>query len=158
LGVGGVIGLFIMALNLAYWGMASPPGWLVWMRIPKDVGIVFLGTGYAAGFALLFQKERWGKVLGVFTPAGRMALTLYLMQSVISLCLYDGWGLGLVGNTPPSLTVLLSLVAFAAQVAFSHWWLARFRFGPVEWLWRSLTYGRFQPMRPLPTGAAGAAS
>ncbi|WP_223637588.1 DUF418 domain-containing protein [Corallococcus sp. EGB] len=153
LGVGGVIGLFIMGLNIQYRSMTNLPGWLVWMRIPKDVGVLFLGVGYAASFALLFQQERWRKVLGVFTPAGRMALTLYLMQSVVSLCLYDGWGLGLVGRTPPSLSVLMSLVAFAGQVAFSHWWLKRFRFGPVEWLWRSLTYGRVQPMRPAPAVA-----
>ncbi|MBN8465519.1 DUF418 domain-containing protein [Corallococcus exiguus] len=153
LGVGGVIGLVVLALNLTYRGVTSLPGWLVWMRIPKDVGILFLGVGFAAGFALLFQKERWRKVLGVFTPAGRMALTLYLMQSVLSIALYDGWGLGLVGRTPPSLTVVFSLLLFAGQVAFSHWWLARFRFGPVEWLWRSLTYGRAQPMRLGPTAA-----
>ncbi|RKH95599.1 DUF418 domain-containing protein [Corallococcus sp. AB038B] len=153
LGVGSVIGLVVLALNLTYRGVTSLPGWLVWMRIPKDVGILFLGVGYAAAFALLFQKERWRKALGVFTPAGRMALTLYLMQSVLSIALYDGWGLGLVGRTPPSLTVVFSLLLFAGQVAFSHWWLARFRFGPVEWLWRSLTYGRAQPMRLGPTAA-----
>ncbi|NNC17279.1 DUF418 domain-containing protein [Corallococcus exiguus] len=153
LGVGSVIGLVVLALNLTYRGVTSLPGWLVWMRIPKDVGILFLGVGFAAAFALLFQKERWRKVLGVFTPAGRMALTLYLMQSVLSIALYDGWGLGLVGRTPPSLTVVFSLLLFAGQVAFSHWWLARFRFGPVEWLWRSLTYGRAQPMRLGPTAA-----
>ncbi|NRD60768.1 DUF418 domain-containing protein [Corallococcus exiguus] len=153
LGVGSVIGLVVLALNLTYRGVTSLPGWLVWMRIPKDVGILFLGVGFAAAFALLFQKERWRKVLGVFTPAGRMALTLYLMQSVLSITLYDGWGLGLVGRTPPSLTVVFSLLLFAGQVAFSHWWLARFRFGPVEWLWRSLTYGRAQPMRLGPTAA-----
>ncbi|NNC04079.1 DUF418 domain-containing protein [Corallococcus exiguus] len=153
LGVGSVIGLVVLALNLTYRGVTSLPGWLVWMRIPKDVGILFLGVGFAAAFALLFQKERWRKVLGVFTPAGRMALTLYLMQSVLSITLYDGWGLGLVGRTPPSLTVVFSLLLFAGQVAFSHWWLARFRFGPVEWLWRSLTYGRAQTMRLGPTAA-----
>ncbi|NNB87681.1 DUF418 domain-containing protein [Corallococcus exiguus] len=153
LGVGSVIGLVVLALNLTYRGVTSLPGWLVWMRIPKDVGILFLGVGFAAAFVLLFQKERWRKVLGVFTPAGRMALTLYLMQSVLSITLYDGWGLGLVGRTPPSLTVVFSLLLFAGQVAFSHWWLARFRFGPVEWLWRSLTYGRAQTMRLGPTAA-----
>ncbi|TSC25129.1 DUF418 domain-containing protein [Corallococcus sp. Z5C101001] len=147
LGVGGVIGVIVLVLNLLYRGVSSPPGWLAWMRLPKDVGYLFMGAGYAATFALLFQKERWRKVLGVFAPAGRMALTLYLMQSLVSVCLYDGWGLGLVGRTPPSLTVLLCLGVLVAQVLFSHWWLARFRFGPVEWLWRSLTYGRVQSLR-----------
>ncbi|RKI48173.1 DUF418 domain-containing protein [Corallococcus sp. AB049A] len=156
MGVGGVIGLVVMGINLALLGATSVPGWVVWMRVVKDVGILFLGVGYAAAFALLFQKERWKKVLGVFTPAGRMALTLYLMQSVLSLCLYDGWGLGMVGRTPPSLTALLSVVLFAGQVAFSHWWLARFRFGPVEWLWRSLTYGRMQSLRGVSSPASAA--
>ncbi|RKG72348.1 DUF418 domain-containing protein [Corallococcus exercitus] len=157
LGVGSVIGLLVMVLNLVYRGVASPPGWLAWLRTPRDVGYLFMGTGYAAGFALLFQKERWRKVLGVFEPAGRMALTCYLMQSVMGLCVYDGWGLGLIAHTPPSRTVLYCAVLLAGQLAFCHWWLARFRFGPVEWLWRSLTYGRAQSMRRVSTSAAGAA-
>ncbi|RKH55220.1 DUF418 domain-containing protein [Corallococcus aberystwythensis] len=162
LAVGSAVATLSLVLNLMNrnvpgggpLGQLSPPAWMVGMRTLREVGYLFMGTGYAAAFALLFQKERWRKVLGVLTPAGRMALTLYLMQSVISIGLYDGWGLGLVGHTPPSRTVLLCLGVFAAQVAFSHWWLARFRFGPVEWLWRSLTYGRAQPMRLTPANEA----
>ncbi|NOK22579.1 DUF418 domain-containing protein [Corallococcus carmarthensis] len=158
LGVGSAIATLSLVLYLSKQGgpggQVNPPVWMVGMRTLREVGYLFMGTGYAAAFALLFQKERWRKVLGVLTPAGRMALTLYLMQSVISIGLYDGWGLGLVGHTPPSRTVLLCLGVFAGQVAFSHWWLARFRFGPVEWLWRSLTYGRAQPMRLAPANEA----
>ncbi|NNC04078.1 DUF418 domain-containing protein [Corallococcus exiguus] len=164
LGVGSAVATLSLVLYLRSrgtpggpWGQTSQPPWMVGMRTLREVGYLFMGCGYAAAFALLFQKERWRKVLGVLTPAGRMALTLYLTQSVISIALYDGWGLGLVGHTPPSRTVLLCLGVFAAQVAFSHWWLARFRFGPVEWLWRSLTYGRLQPMRLAPAGEARAA-
>ncbi|MBN9682803.1 MULTISPECIES: DUF418 domain-containing protein [unclassified Corallococcus] len=158
LGVGSAIATLSLVLYLRKQGVpgaqVTPPAWMVGMRTLREVGYLFMGCGYAAAFALLFQKARWRKVLGVLTPAGRMALTLYLMQSVISLWLYDGWGLGLVARTPPSRTVLLCLGVFAAQVAFSHWWLARFRFGPVEWLWRSLTYGRAQPMRVAPASEA----
>ncbi|MBZ4330390.1 DUF418 domain-containing protein [Corallococcus sp. AS-1-12] len=164
LGVGSAVATLSLVLYLRKQGAPGGPGaqleqpvWMVGMRTLREVGYLFMGCGYAAAFALLFQKERWRKVLGVLTPAGRMALTLYLMQSVISIWLYDGWGLGLVGRTPPSRTVLMCLGVFAAQVAFSHWWLARFRFGPVEWLWRSLTYGRIQPMRLVPASAARAA-
>ncbi|NRD46283.1 DUF418 domain-containing protein [Corallococcus exiguus] len=164
LGVGSAVATLSLVLYLRSrgtpggpWGQTSQPPWMVGMRTLREVGYLFMGCGYAAAFALLFQKERWRKVLGVLTPAGRMALTLYLTQSVISIALYDGWGLGLVGHTPPSRTVLMCLGVFAAQVAFSHWWLARFRFGPVEWLWRSLTYGRLQPMRLAPAGEARAA-
>ncbi|NPC71722.1 DUF418 domain-containing protein [Corallococcus exiguus] len=164
LGVGSAVATVSLVLYLRSrgapggpWGQTSQPPWMVGMRTLREVGYLFMGCGYAAAFALLFQKERWRKVLGVLTPAGRMALTLYLTQSVISIALYDGWGLGLVGHTPPSRTVLMCLGVFAAQVAFSHWWLARFRFGPVEWLWRSLTYGRLQPMRLASAGEARAA-
>ncbi|WP_434299214.1 DUF418 domain-containing protein [Corallococcus exiguus] len=164
LGVGSAVATLSLVLYLRSrgtpggpWGQTSQPPWMVGMRTLREVGYLFMGCGYAAAFALLFQKERWRKVLGVLTPAGRMALTLYLTQSVISIALYDGWGLGLVGHTPPSRTVLMCLGVFAAQVAFSHWWLARFRFGPVEWLWRSLTYGRLQPMRLASAGEARAA-
>jgi len=83
----------------------------------------------------------------VLAPVGRMALTHYLLQTVVSLCIYDGWGLGLIGRMPPSRCVALTLILFALQVPLSQWWLSRFRFGPAEWLWRSLTYGRRQRMR-----------
>ena len=152
LAVGGALGGVGLAVTLYHRGMpgwppASPPPWMVALRLLRDVGFLVMGVGYAAAFALLFQKERWRKLLGVFAPAGRMALSLYLMQTVVSLWLYDGWGLGLVGRLPPSRCLLLTLGVFAVQMGLSHLWLARFRFGPVEWLWRSLTYGRAQPMR-----------
>ena len=66
----------------------------------------------------------------VLAPVGRMALTNYLLESVVSTWLYNGWGLGLVGRLPPSRSLALSLTIFALQVGFSHVWLSRFRFGP----------------------------
>jgi uncharacterized protein len=74
-----------------------------------------------------------------------MALTNYLAQTVICISIY--YGGGLVGQAGPLFGLILALVIFPAQMAFSAWWLARFRYGPMEWLWRSLTYGRAQPMR-----------
>jgi uncharacterized protein len=76
-----------------------------------------------------------------------MALTNYLCQSVLSLLMYYGFGLGLMGQVGPAASIALTLAVFAVQVAFSHAWLARFRFGPAEWVWRSLTYGKAQPFR-----------
>jgi uncharacterized protein len=78
--------------------------------------------------------------------AGRMALTNYLLQIALLDVLFSGYGLGL-GRVRPTVGLTLAIVCFAAEVAISTWWLARFRFGPAEWLWRSLTYGRRQPMR-----------
>ena len=91
--------------------------------------------------------ETWQRRLLVLAPVGRMALTNYLSQTVISLFIYYGFGLGMMGKLSPAGTIGLTLAIFCAQVAFSHWWLARFRFGPAEWVWRSLTYGKAQPMR-----------
>jgi uncharacterized protein len=76
-----------------------------------------------------------------------MALTNYLMHSVVMTWLYNGYGLGLYGKVGPALAALLGAALFALQIPLSGWWLSRHRFGPVEWLWRTLTYGEIQPMR-----------
>ena len=76
----------------------------------------------------------------VLAPVGRMALTNYLLQSVVGTLVFYGYGAGYWGMAR-SWQVVLVTVVFALQVAFSHWWLARYRFGPMEWLWRWLTYG-----------------
>ncbi|MCY1043581.1 DUF418 domain-containing protein [Corallococcus sp. bb12-1] len=157
LGVGISVATLALVLNLRNRGTpmpVSPRAWMVGMRTLREVGYLFMGLGYAAAFALLFQKERGKKVLGVLAPAGRMALSLYLMQSLVSVWLYDGWGLGFVGHLPMSRSVLLSLGVFSVQVVLAHLWLSRFRFGPAEWVWRSLTYGRAQPMRLAPANPA----
>lgn len=105
-----------------------------------------LALGYAAGFALLWANGRRG-LLAWSVPAGRMALTNYLMQSLLMSIIFYGWGLGQIGKYGLVFVYPFSLALFAAQVLYSRWWLARFRFGPVEWLWRSATYGSAQPMR-----------
>ena len=110
------------------------------------LGTPTLALGYAAGFALLWDKRRRGLIEWA-APAGRMALTNYLMQTLIQSAIFYGWGLGLIGTLGLAFVFPLTAAIFAGQVIASRWWLARFRFGPVEWLWRSLTYGRRQPMR-----------
>lgn len=111
-------------------------------------GPVALGVAYATAFALLFLRPAWRRRLEVLAPVGRMALTNYLGQAVVCVPVFYGFGLG-VG---PQLGIPGRLATFAllfgAQIVFSHWWLTRFRFGPAEWVWRSLTYLRLQPMRP----------
>lgn len=85
--------------------------------------------------------------LNLLAPAGRMALTNYLLQSLVMTTVFFGYGLGYFDQLPRAWQPLLVLAFFAAQVALSHWWLARFRFGPAEWLWRAATYGSLPPMR-----------
>ena len=110
------------------------------------LGTPTLALGYAAGFALLWAKGQRG-LLEWAAPAGRMALTNYLMQTILQSAIFYGWGLGMIGKLGLVFVFPLSIALFALQVVYSRWWLARFRFGPVEWMWRSLTYGQRQPMR-----------
>ena len=88
-----------------------------------------------------------GRVLGWLAPAGRMALTNYLLQSVVAAIAFHGYGFALWGQLGRAAQVALVFAVFAAQVVLSALWLSRFRFGPVEWLWRWLTYGTRPPMR-----------
>jgi uncharacterized protein len=105
-----------------------------------------LALGYVAGFTLLWSHGRRG-LLAWAAPAGQMALTNYLMQTILQSIVFYGWGFGLIATMGLAAVLPIALALFALQVTYSRWWLARFRFGPVEWLWRSLTYGEAQPMR-----------
>ena len=75
-----------------------------------------------------------------------MALTTYLMQSLICTFIFYGYGLGYWGMERAWQLVFV-VVVFALQLAFSHWWLARYRFGPAEWFWRAFTYRQTPRMR-----------
>lgn len=104
-----------------------------------------LALAYAATFLLL--ASRGGALPRVLAPAGRMALTHYLLQSLVGTWLFYGHGLGLWGEVGRAGQVLGVLVFFALQVAASHWWLRRYRQGPVEWAWRAFTHGHWPPLR-----------
>lgn len=123
------------------------------LRFPAELfyclGTPTLAVGYAASFALLWRRGH-RRALAWTAPAGRMALTNYIGQTIVQSVIFYGWGLGLMGSFGLVFVLPLSLVVFAAQVAFSRWWLTRYRFGPLEWLWRSGTYGALQPMRRAP--------
>ncbi|WP_095958668.1 DUF418 domain-containing protein [Corallococcus macrosporus] len=126
----------------------SLPVWFPLVLSPlRSLGQLALAAVYLAGITLLFQRAAWQRVLGLLAPAGRMALTNYLSQTVISLLIFYAYGLGQAIKRGPFACVVICVGVFSVQVLWSHLWLARFRFGPVEWLWRSLTYGKAQPMR-----------
>jgi len=107
---------------------------------------VALSFAYAAGLLAWPGAGKPGVWTAPVAAAGRMALSNYLMQSLICVFLFYGYGLGLFGRVATAPAAGLSLAIYAAQLAFSTWWLNRFRFGPFEWVWRSLTYGYRQPM------------
>ena len=96
-----------------------------------------LALGYAAALLRALERPRWQRALRPLAAAGRLSLTNYLMQSMIGVLL-----LSRLGEVPPPLGVALSCAIYALQVAASVAWLARFRFGPAEWAWRALSYGR----------------
>ncbi|MCJ7421354.1 DUF418 domain-containing protein [Sphingomicrobium astaxanthinifaciens] len=148
LAVGLPVSLLKAAMVLEMWTPAS--GGLTLFAATYSLSVPLLALAYAALAALAYAAGREGW-LGLFAPMGRMALTNYLVQSVLQAFIFFGFGLGLVNRFALLWHVPLTLAIFAAQVVFSRWWLARHRFGPAEWLWRSLTYGKAQPMR-LATG------
>lgn len=110
---------------------------------------------YASLLLLLWQTRLGGRVLRPLAATGRMALTTYLTQSVVCTLLFYGYGFRLVGRVGYSGMLGITLALFGVQMALSTWWLRRFRFGPVEWLWRTLTYGAAPAMR-IDSSAAGA--
>jgi uncharacterized protein len=76
-----------------------------------------------------------------------MGLTTYLMQSVFGLLVYFGFGLGMMGKIGVTGSIGLGVAFFAVQILFANWWMAHYRYGMVEWLWRSLTCFEMQPLR-----------
>ncbi len=120
----------------------------------KQLGDLPACLGYVSMIVLmLHSKGPWSNVK-VLAPVGRMALTNYLTQSTICCLYFYGYGLGHWGM-PRAQQVLFVAVVYSLQVVFSTWWLARFRFGPMEWLWRGFTYREMPQLRiHAPAGAA----
>ena len=116
-------------------------------RMLQHGATLLLGLGYMAGFVRLFAQPRARRALQPLAPVGRMALSNYLAQTVVAVAVFYGVGLGLGPRFGMVGVAVAWVLLFAAQVAASRWWLARCRFGPAEWLWRSATYARWQPMR-----------
>ncbi len=102
---------------------------------------------YVLAVARLLRARRWQARAWPVAAVGRTALTNYLLQSLICTSIFYGYGAGLYNRIGAAQAVALAVGIYGVQLAASAWWLAHFRFGPVEWLWRSLTYGRRQPLR-----------
>lgn len=114
--------------------------------INQYAGLCF-ALAYVSGISLLMQTAA-AKVLGLLAPVGRMALSNYLLQSIVSTLVFYGYGLGMMAADWSSAQLLAYVVVlYLLQIPLSHWWMKRFAFGPAEWLWRSLTYLKLQPMR-----------
>jgi uncharacterized protein len=138
----------LMLVGIAVWrsGVVREPARfrkLLW-GISLVTGAIGLGLhqhvplAFAYGAALLAWRA---PALAPFAALGRMALTNYLMQSVVFALVFYGYGLGLFGRLDPLTAAVFGTAFYVCQLWFSKWWLSRYRFGPCEWVWRSLTYG-----------------
>lgn len=110
-------------------------------------GSTALALGYAAGIVLLAQGQNWMPVVQSLENLGKMALTVYLSGTVMFTMLFYGYGFGQIFLMGPAEVTAYAIFFFAIQVVFCAWWLRRFRFGPMEWAWRSLTYRKVQSLR-----------
>ena len=112
------------------------------------LGTVPTALGYAALIAILFKKKP--KAFMWLAPAGKMAFTNYILHTVFGIFLFYGIGLGYAGKMGFTLITLIGIGYFLLEVLFSTIWLKYFKYGPLEWLWRQLTYGKFLKLKKSP--------
>lgn len=143
------IGLTVNALEINYvisHGFA-PEAVLVPWSVTYDLGRIPTTLGHIA-LAMLLVRSGWFRgLLGAFSSAGQMALTNYLSQSLICMFLFTGAGLGWFGQLQRYELYYVVASIWVVQLLWSPWWLARYQYGPMEWLWRSLTRWQLQSMR-----------
>jgi uncharacterized protein len=144
--------IIIMATEASDWVPKAVWSFLGGVPINLIVGLSHFAcvVSYLFGVVLLFQHPWWEKHLRGLAPMGRMSLTTYLTQSLVFTWFFCGYGAGFWTRLSVSGIFWIGMVFFAAQILWSRWWLSHFRFGPVEWLWRSMTYGRWQPLSRPP--------
>jgi uncharacterized protein len=111
------------------------------------VGVVPLAMAYTGIFMLLFKNVTGKKILSPLAPVGKMAFSNYIMQSLIGNFVFFGTGLGYMWKVGPVYYTIFGVLVFIGQIIISTIWLKFFNYGPVEWLWRSATYKKWQPMR-----------
>ena len=115
--------------------------------IPNYVASILVSFGHIAVVVLIVRSGVLRGIVERFAAVGRMALSNYLMHSVVMTTIFYGYGLSLYAEIPRLWQQAFVLALVTLQLLISPWWLKRFSFGPMEWLWRSLTYGQRQPMR-----------
>ena len=145
LGITAIGGLLIFL----YGNSKQPPPKAIEMLFMTlfDLHSALMTVFYICGLTLLFQKQSWQWAMAPLALIGKMALTNYVLQTLIGTLLFFSYGFHLLAEIDLWVAAVLTIPIFLAQVAFSRLWLSQFRYGPLEWLWRSLTYLKPQPMR-----------
>jgi uncharacterized protein len=154
-GLVGVVGSTIFAGDL-FRGETPSALQALTRRLVVESGQLGLTLFYAAALALLFLTTRCRPVIRRLALVGKMALTWYLFQTLIGIWLfyYFAHGPALMGKLGPASLAAIAFLGFPVQIVCARAWLSRFRFGPAEWMWRSLTYWKFQPFAILPSADA----
>jgi uncharacterized protein len=149
LAIGVLVGLPLAALGLlAGWSIDWQPMKVQMMTSQINYwGSILVAFGWIAAIMLLVRSGAAQRVQHALASVGRMALSNYLLQSILCTFIFYGHGLGYFGAWDRTEQMLLVLALSIAQLIWSPLWLAAFRFGPAEWLWRTLTYWKLQPMR-----------
>lgn len=112
--------------------------------IQDAIGGPILGMAYIAAIVLIMRNAKVAKLLHPFSSAGRMSITVYIMQSVIGTLIFYHYGLGLYGKISLATGTWLAFAIYIIQVVFAEIWLSKFKQGPIEKFWRFLTYGKKQ--------------
>ena len=157
--------LGVMMLGIAAWRSGLLKAGRRWWPAILTVSVlaaiagVYWSDDVAEQFGLAFAYAAvvllWIRNAPLLAAAGRMALTNYLTESMVFSIVFYGYGFGMFGRAGVAPVFLWGTAFYMAQLLFSRWWLGRFRFGPFEWVWRSLTYGRRQPMLYRREASAG---
>ena len=148
-----LLATIVFFVAVGYLFMSAPEGgefnnWhMMFALTAMDLWNLALATVYLAAFLLIFVRPTGGRVLGKLAPYGRTALTNYVLQTLIGTAILYNFGLGLIGTLSNADMFGLAIVLITIQVALSTLWLRHFRYGPLEWLWRSGTWLKWQPLR-----------
>jgi len=110
------------------------------------VSVVPLSLAYVSAICLFWMKTKGDNKWKMLAPVGRMALTNYLMQTILGIIIFYGVGFGLGGNMGPTIFIPIAIGIYILQIIYSNWWFKYFNYGPVEWIWRQLTYRKRLPL------------
>lgn len=127
-----------------YWNLKTKG---LYQTIAYALGVAPLAMAYVGLFMLSFQTGSGKKVLGLLAPVGKMAFSNYIMQSFIGNFVFLNAGLGYIQKVGPVYYTIFGIAVFIVQIIISTIWLKYFNYGPIEWIWRSATYKKWQPFR-----------
>lgn len=119
----------------------------LWDTMSYALNVAPLAMAYAATLAIWCINPAMKNKIMFMRPVGRMALTNYILQSIFGIAIFFGIGAGLGGKTGPSGFLMIAIAVWLLQILYSTWWMKYFNYGPLEWIWRMLTYGKYLPIR-----------